>query len=261
MAKSWTRRGLLPADIIVSALLFASATLADSFPMAVSPVIQDGLVNKAPTTCPVAQDGYTYSTFPWTNDPKCVDAIIPASESNPKDVHQTFCAYTNVNYNNGRGVSFVVTPETAATVTFETFAMAVGGLEGQIGEEMGTWEVDDTKDRGKGLFAKKDIGAIFAGESVIVKTPVLFVARQLLETEFTEQSELVWSSAIVQLPAPTKKMVEKLARSWGGAEAFDITKTNAVEVKWPWVDDVPVLLSLTPEVAVSLKRHVIMSPH
>jgi hypothetical protein len=257
MVNPWTRRGLLPVDIILSALLFSSTATAESFPTAVSPVIQDGLVNKAPTTCPVAQDGYTYNTFPWTHDPVCVDTVIPAGEGNAQNLNQTFCAYTNVNYNNGRGVSFVVTPETAASVTFETFGMAVGGLEGQIGEEMGMWEVNDTKDRGKGLFAKKDIGAIFPGESVIVKTPVLFVARQLLETEFSERSELVWSGAMVQLPGPTKTMIQNLAKSWGGAEAFDITKTNSVEVKWPWVDDMPVLLALTPEVAVrlsSLKR-------
>ncbi|KAH5720389.1 hypothetical protein HBI20_103840 [Parastagonospora nodorum] len=247
MMNKWTRRGLLPFDIILSALLFSSSTTAESYPMAVSPVIEDGLVNRAPTTCPVAQDGYTYNTFPWTHEPVCVDAVISSSEG--PSLKQTFCAYTNVNYNNGRGVSFVVTPETAASITFDTYGMAIGGLEGQIGEEMGMWEVNETKNMGKGLFAKKDIGAIFAGESIIVKTPVLFVARQLLETDFSEQSEIVWSGAMVQLPGPTKQMIQNLAKSWGGPEAFDITKTNAIEVKWPWVNDMPVLLSLTPEIA------------
>jgi hypothetical protein len=160
-----------------------------------------------------------------------VDAVRVVGEGNATTEHQqTFCAYSNTDYNNGRGVSFVVTPEVAASVTFETFGMAIGGLEAQIGEEMGMWEVNETKDRGLGLFAKKDIGAIFAGESLITKTPVLFVQKDLLET---------------------KKMIEKLARSWGGAEAFDITMTNAQEVTWPWVDDVPKLLAITPEVAVS----------
>ncbi|KAL5115573.1 hypothetical protein ACEQ8H_006549 [Pleosporales sp. CAS-2024a] len=173
--------------------------------------------------------------------------MIAATQPGAKDVRQTFCAYTNVDYNNGRGISLVVTPETAASFTYETFGMAIGGLEGQVGEEMGMWAVNSTKNMGKGLFAKQDIGGIFAGESIIVKTPVFFVARQLLETEFTERSEFVWSGAMVQLPGPTKKMIEILARSWGGSEAFDLTKTNAVEVKWPWVDDVPVLLALTPE--------------
>jgi hypothetical protein len=252
MARSRTRRALLP---FVSALLLSSTATADLFPTAVSPVIQHGLVKKASITCPVAQDGYTYDTFPWTQEPICVDAVREVGEGNATTAqHQTFCAYTNTDYNNGRGVSFVVTPEVAASVTFETFGMAVGGLEGQIGEEMGIWEVDETKDRGLGLFAKKDIGAIFAGESLITKTPVLFVQKELLETEFTEQSELVWSTAMVQLPRETKEMISKLARSWGGAEAFDITMTNAQEVTWPWVDDVPKLLAITPEVAVSLTR-------
>lgn len=253
MTRSRTRRPLLPFDVVVSALLFSSITTAELFLTAVSPVIQDGLVNKASITCPVSQDGYTYDTFPWTQEPICVDAVREVGEGNVTSAHhQTFCAYTNIDYNNGRGVSFVVTPEVAASVTFETFGMAVGGLEGQIGEEMGMWEVNDTKDKGKGLFAKKDISAIFAGESLITKTPVLFVAKELLATEFTEQSELVWSIAIVRLPEQTKRMIEKLVKTWGGAEAFDITMTNAQEVNWPWVDEVPKLLAVTPEVAVSI---------
>jgi hypothetical protein len=43
---------------------------------------------------------------------------------------QTFCTYTNADYNNGRGVSLVVTPEVAASVTMETFGMSIGGMEG-----------------------------------------------------------------------------------------------------------------------------------
>lgn len=242
--------GLLPLEIVLSALLFSPTTNA-LFQSAISPVVQDGLIKAAPTTCPVSQDGYTYNTFPWTHIPTCVDAVLPAAEGEGGGVHQTFCTYTNVNYNNGRGVSFVVSPEVAASVTFETFGMAVGGLEGQIGEEMGMWEVKDTKDRGKGLFAKSDVAAIFAGESLIVKTPVLFVMKQLLDTPSTTRRELILGLAVEQLPEKTKKMVKSLAKSWGGSEAFDVTKSNGIEVQWPWVDDMPKFLAITPEVAVS----------
>jgi hypothetical protein len=250
MGKSRMGQGLAPVDLVLSALLFSLATSAELFPTAVSPVVQDGLVNLAASTCPVAQDGYTYNTFPWTHNPTCADVVVPTEEGDV-EVHQTFCAYTNVDYNNGRGISFVVSPEVAASVTFETFGMAVGGLEGQIGEEMGMWEVKDTEDRGKGLFAKKDIGAIFAGESLIVKSPVLFISKQLVDTPSTTPKELVLDLAIEQLPEKTKALVKGLAKSWGGPEALDIVKTNGLEVQWPWVDEVPQLVSITPEVAVS----------
>lgn len=251
MARLRSNSCLLPLEIVLSAFLFSPATFADLFQSAISPVIQDGLINAAQTTCPVAQDGYTYNTFPWTHNPTCVDVVLPAVEGEGIGVHQTFCAYTNVNYNNGRGVSFVVSPDVAASVTFETYGMAVGGLEGQIGEEMGMWEVKDTNDRGKGLFAKKDIAAIFAGESLIIKTPVLLVTRQLLDTPSTARRELVLRSAVEQLPRKTEEMLVNLAKSWGGSDAFDIVKSNGVEVQWPWVDSMPKFLAITPEVAVS----------
>jgi hypothetical protein len=246
-------QGRAPTEVVLSALFFFTLTTsAELFQTAISPVVQDGLVNSAASTCPVAQDGYTYNTFPWTHTPTCVDMVLPTEgEEDGVDRHQTFCAYTNVDYNNGRGVSFVVSPEVAASVTFETFGMAVGGLEGQIGEEMGMWEIKDTKDRGKGLFARKDIGAIFAGESLIVKSPVLFVSKQLVDTPSTTQKELLLDLAIEQLPEKTRALVKDLAKSWGESEALDIVKTNGLEVQWPWVDEVPQLLSVTPEVAVS----------
>jgi hypothetical protein len=251
MARSQSRRGLLPVDVVLSALLFSSTATAELFYTAISHSIHDGLINKAPTTCPVAQDGYTYNTFPWTHYPTCVNVVLPRKEEEGLGVHQTFCTYTNANYNNGRGISVVVSPDVAASITFESFGMAVGGLEGQIGEEMGMWEVKNTENRGKGLFAKKDIAAIFAGESLIIKTPVLFVAKQLLQTPSTTRRELVLNRAIEQLPERTKKTVKGLAKSWGGSEAFDLVKTNGVEIKWPWVNEVPQLLAVTPEVAVS----------
>jgi hypothetical protein len=101
------------------------------------------------------------------------------------------------------------------------------------------------------LFVKQDVAAVFAGESLIIKSPALFVSKQLLELPSTTQRELVLRLAIEQLPEKTRGAVKLLAKSWGGAEAFDIMKTNGVEVKWPWVDEVPQLLAITPEVAVS----------
>ncbi|KAF1921550.1 hypothetical protein BDU57DRAFT_545010 [Ampelomyces quisqualis] len=249
MARLRARRWPLPVVIVLSAILFSSTSTAELFRTAISPVVQDGLINKASTQCPVAQDGYTYNTFPWTHYPTCVKVILPAGDGEDLGVHQTFCAYSNTNYNGGRGVSFVVSPEVASSISFESFGMAVGGSEDQIGEEMGIWEVLETDDRGKGLFARKDLGKIFAGDDLIIKTPALLISRQLLETPSTTRRDFVLSTAFEQLPEDTRQVLKNLAKSWGGSEAVDIIKTNGIDVHWPWVDEVPQLLAVTPEIA------------
>jgi hypothetical protein len=250
---TWPRRRHLPSYFAIStALLCASTARAELFYTARSPVVQDGLINKPSTTCPVAQDGYTSDTFPWTHNPTCVDVILPTEkeEDTGSAFHQTFCAYTNTDYNNGRGISFVVSPEVAASVTMETFGMSIGGMEGQVGEEMGMWEVKQAGEKGKGLFAKKDIAGIFPGESLIVQTPVLFVARQILEIPDIARPQHVLKQAVEQLPKKTRETVMKLDVNVDGT-VEDIVATNGIGVKWPWVDELPELLAVIPEAAVS----------
>ncbi|EMD65215.1 hypothetical protein COCSADRAFT_160188 [Bipolaris sorokiniana ND90Pr] len=208
-----------------------------------SAAIHDGFVNKPLSTCPVKPGGVQMSyTFPWTHTPSCVNILQP--EGAPK----TFCAYTNVNYNNGRGISFVTSPEVAASVSMETFGMAIGGMEGQIGEEMGMWEVKEAGSKGKGLFAKKNIGAIFPGESLVMQTPVLIVDKSALETESREEVERVLLTAVAQLPSKSRKMAVELSGNEDGSFE-DIVKTNGIGFTWPWVDEMPKLLSVTPEIA------------
>lgn len=247
-----SRQRRLPVDLLLASLLACTAT-AELFQTASTPAVQDGIVRRAQTTCPVAQDGYTSNTFPWTHNPTCVNAVLPNEDGEGLGIHRTFCTFTNSNYNNGRGISFVVTPEVAATVNSETYGLGIGGIEGQLGEEMGMWEVKQTKEKGKGLFAKKDIAAIFAGESLIVNTPVLFITKQLLETPSTARRQLVLKKAVEQLPQKTREAVEKLARNKKGG-AQDIIETNGITVKWPWEDEVPQLLAVTPEVAVRVSE-------
>ncbi|KAJ4362403.1 hypothetical protein N0V83_010496 [Neocucurbitaria cava] len=175
-------------------------------------------------------------------------SLLPNVDGDGLGFHQTFCAYTNADYNNGRGISFVVTPEVAASISSETFGLGVGGLDGQVGSEMGMWEVKETKEMGQGLFAREDVAAIFAGESLIIKTPVLFVAKQLLDTPSTSRRQLVLQKAVEQLPEKTRTAVEKLAESRDGG-VKDMILTNGITVKWPWADEVPELLAVTPEVA------------
>ncbi|EFQ89467.1 hypothetical protein CFE70_003182 [Pyrenophora teres f. teres 0-1] len=245
---SWSQRRQRPLHFAISAFALASTVKAELFYTARSLAVQDGFINKAPTICPVAQDGYTIDTFPWTHYPTCVDVALSGEEETGLDVRQTFCAYTNADYNNGRGISFVVSPEVAATVTMETFVMSIGGMEGQVSEEMGMWEVKEAGVKGKGLFVRKDVGAIFAGESVIMQTPVLFVTKELLGTSSISEKRHVLEKAVEQLPTKTRETVKKLDVNVDGSFE-DMVTTNGISVKWPWVDEVPELQAIIPEAA------------
>ncbi|KAF1837754.1 SET domain-containing protein [Decorospora gaudefroyi] len=244
----WPRRRHL-TTIILPTLLFSIQTSAEDilFSTASSQRVQDPFLNPPPSTCPVVQDGSTYDTFPWTYNPPCVNAVIP--NKNGLGIHQTFCAYTNTYYNNGRGISFVVSPEVAASITSETFSLGVGGLEGMVGEEMGMWEIDKAgSGKGKGLFATNDVAGIFAGEKVIVQTPALFVDKALMGTPSTARRQFVLAKAVEQLPETTRKMVRILHANRDGS-VEDVVTTNGVSVEWPWVDENPKLFALIPEVA------------
>lgn len=144
----------------------------------------------------------------------------------------------------------MVTPEIALSVTAEAFGMAIGGLEDQVGEEMGMWEVRQTEEKGNGLFARKDVGAVFAGETVILKTPTFFVSKKLFGANSSPQAQTILNIALEQLPEKTRNAMAELAANDDGGAA-DIVLTNGITVKWPWAADVPELLAITPEVAVS----------
>ncbi|KAI8932101.1 hypothetical protein NX059_010986 [Plenodomus lindquistii] len=181
--------------------------------------------------------------------PTCVNVTFSDDDdSDDSSFYKTFCAYTNSGYNGGRGISFVVPPEVAATFTNEAFGVAIGGLEDQMGEEMGMWEIKETAEKGRGLFAKKNVAAVFAGETLIKQTPVLLVSKELLASDMETEKETVVTKAIEQLPSATRKVVETLDASTG-TFWHHVVKNNGLTVKWPWVDEVPRLVAVVPEVA------------
>ncbi|KAH9871412.1 hypothetical protein IAQ61_005591, partial [Plenodomus lingam] len=228
--------------------ILVSQTAAELFYTATSPAIQDGLLNRPPSICSIAQDGYTTNTFPWTHHPTCVDLTLHDLHDPDVEFRRTFCAYTNRDYNDNRGISLVVPPEVAATFTNEAYSLALGGLDGQIGEELGMWEVRETEDRGKGLFAKKDVAAVFAGESLIVQTPVLLVSKELLTTDMASELERVLKAAVEQLPSATQEQIRALDSS-NAAVPINVVRETGIRINWPWADEVPKLLAVIPEAA------------
>ncbi|KAF1958018.1 SET domain-containing protein [Byssothecium circinans] len=194
------------------------------FQTGLSPSIQDPLTNPPPTTCPVAQDGTTSNTFPWSTNPTCVQAVLPTSEdSGHLGVRRQFCVYTNIFFNSGRGISLVTTPEVAAELTREVFQDYETPIPG-----LTPWTQKAVEGKGEGLFAEREIEA---GETLILKSPVLFVMREALSTPSRSRRHLLLETAVRQLPERTREMVRGLSRRGGGYEIEDVVNVNAVRVK------------------------------
>jgi hypothetical protein len=228
------------------ALLLRSPILlviAELFQTASSPAIQELLTHPPSRICPVAQDGFTFDTFPWTHNPTCVQAVLPNGVGSGQ--HQNFCVYTNAVFASGRGISIVTTPEIAASLTAESFAPYEEELDGPV-----LYEERETDGRGIGLFAKNEIEA---GTTLISKHPVLFVAREALSTPSKTRRQLLLMKAVEQLPEKTRKMFLDLAKSRGGPEINDIIQTNSMGMKF---EDGTGHLGVVPEAAVSSQYHV-----
>ncbi|KAF2251968.1 SET domain-containing protein [Trematosphaeria pertusa] len=228
---------LLPPSLLVPLLLATRATAL--FETGSSPAIQDPLVNPPPTTCPVLQDGITSNTFPWTHNPTCVTAVLPSTgDHGHLGVHQDFCVYTNTNFNSGRGISLVTTPEVAAELMSETYSPFFEEVASES-----SWEMKETASKGMGLFAKRNIKA---GETLILKSPALFIARDALDTPSRSRRRLLIETAVKQLPEKTRELVMVLSRRGGQSEYEDIIHTNSHRAK---VWDGSSHLVLVPEAA------------
>ncbi|KAF9736616.1 hypothetical protein PMIN06_003396 [Paraphaeosphaeria minitans] len=205
-------------------LFFASAASSptEPDPIGQSPQIQDGLRLRAPTTCPVVQDGRTSTTFPWTHAPTCVPLVLAAEEHTGR--RDTYCVYTNAAFNDGRGVSIVTGPESAAELASEVWETGLG--RGRA--EGGMWQAREVGGKGLGLFAERPIDS---GETIIFESPVLVVSRKVLGSVSHSRRKMLLEKAVGQLPQRTRDMVMALSRRGGESEVEDIVNVNAVGAK------------------------------
>lgn len=230
---------------LLVALAAASPTEPD--PIGQSPQIQDGIQVRAPTTCPVLQDGATSTTFPWTHVPTCLPLILPVSEHGGR--HNTYCVYTNAAFNDGRGISIVTSPESAAELASEVWETGLG--RGRA--EEGQWEAREMEEKGVGLIAKRPVDS---GETVILESPVVVVGREVLGSVSHSRRRVLLEKAVEQLPEPTRDMVMALSRRGGESEIEDIVNVNAVGAKvWDGMSH----LIMVPEAAVCLP-FLLLSP-
>lgn len=245
---------VLPSTFpILPSLILLAARASALFQTGTSPAIQDPFLNPPPTTCPVLQDGATTNTFPWTHNPTCVDAVLPSRDAAQQHTgtHRQFCVYTNAAFNSGRGLSLVTTPETAAELTFEVFAPYFNDTV----NVHAPWEVRDAEGKGKGLFATREVAA---GDTLILKSPVLFVSKEVLGTPSRARRNALLRTAVEQLPEERRKLVMGLSVGGrGGTEDVgdvvedlirDIVEGNGIGMR---VGDGSAHLMVVPEAAVS----------
>jgi hypothetical protein len=220
--------------------VLATASPLEPDPIGQSPQIQDGLINRAPSICPVVQDGLTSTTFPWTHAPTCLSLILPAPEHGGRQ--GTYCVYTSAAFSDGRGISIITSPESAADLANEVWETGLGRERAQDGQ----WEAKEVEGRGIGLFA---IRPIDSGDTVILESPVLVVSREVLGSVSHSRRRVLLEKAVEQLPESTREMVLALSRRGGEGKVEDIVNVNAVRAK---VWDGTSHLLVVPEAAVCL---------
>jgi hypothetical protein len=237
---------------ILPTLLLATRATA-LFQAGSSPAIHDLLTNPPPTTCPVLQDGATSNTFPWTHNPTCADAVLPSPFGDGHlGVHRDLCVYTNAAFHGGRGLSIITTPETAAELSYEVFEADFDDTPNLHPP----WVQKEATGKGQGLFATHPIAA---GDTFMLKPPVLFVSKDALVTPSRSRKNLLFRTAVEQLPEKSRDMVMGLSTGWrGGKEDVgdvqeeligELVSVNAVRTR---VWDGTGHLVLVPEAAVSL---------
>lgn len=206
--------------------------------------VQDLLQISPNQVCPVASDGLTSTSFPWTHNPTCIQATVPGGDG-PKQ--ETFCVYTNSLFANGRGISLITTPDVATSYVLESFSH-----EDQEDREPLPYKARETDDRGIGLFAKEKIKA---GETIMLKHPVLVIAKDALDSPSRKERHRLLKVAVGQLPEKTRDALLALAKSRGGHELDDIVQTNSVGMR---IGDGVRHLGVVPEASVSVMAyHVI----
>jgi hypothetical protein len=204
--------------------------------------VQDLLKLPREQTCPVFTNELTSTSFPWTYNPPCIVAVLPDGDESSKE---TFCVYTNGRFANNRGISIITTPDVATPYLLESFSHED---QEDRGEEL--YEARESAGRGVGLFTKEKVKA---GQTVILKHPVVIISRGLLHGRAREERHRLLELAVKQLPEKTTKEFLGLAKSRGGFELDDIVQTNAMGMRLGEADQVG-HLGVVPEASVSASR-------
>jgi hypothetical protein len=186
----------------------------------------------------------------WTHAPEC----IPKTAS--KNQH---CVYTAANYNNDKGISFLIRPEAVgpmmdvirdpepARAARKYLARLGTKMEEEDGGATLPYEIRDIPGRGKSVVATRLIRRY---DVFMVGFPAVMIDQELRNTtELMALEDLQRLHGVAFGRLPDQERVMSLAASTGGNVFQDIMRTNAFGVEVAKRE----YSGLYPEIAVSLR--------
>ncbi|KAF2840497.1 SET domain-containing protein, partial [Patellaria atrata CBS 101060] len=216
----------------ISALLhYPEYITATSLPSSQCPWNPLGpLRSRTSTSCPLPVNSNSIAVTrdwdPWTYKPFCVYSTTHTNVE--------FCTYTHIPFRRMHGVSLIVEPHIAATLTSSLPDPDVSWdpqrdpFEAGALHEPPAYVVQDIPGKGKGVVAQRKIRR---GEMFMVDFPVLVAGVKFPEVLSVRQGSELIKWAVMQLPRP--ELVLELGRSVGGGVVEDVLKTNvfALEIE------------------------------
>jgi hypothetical protein len=189
--------------------------------------------------CPVPIDDVSTSHsgdfFPWSYAPYCLNGTeIPSFSSR-------FCVFTSTQFRGNCGISFITTPELAASVVSALDDSCVpprirdhpsGPLYTGDGRSK-AYDIRDLRGRGKGAVARRQI---LRGEVIMALFPAIIIRADFPQALNMQQRRRILKRSLNQLPTDQQAVVLSLAHSTGGELIEDILHTNAYVIE---LNDVP----------------------
>ncbi|KAF2200361.1 SET domain-containing protein [Delitschia confertaspora ATCC 74209] len=160
--------------------------------------------------------------MPWTRNPFCIPV---KSDSDQEE----FCTYTNNGFAQGRGITFITTPNVAVSVSVSQHLKGDQTPQNEENERIPhpLYEPRETSGRGIGLYATT---SIHAGQIIMLSSPVLVINRNALDQLSRSLRHKLQRKALAEISAETRKIFFSLARSKGGEEIDDIIQTNSIRL-------------------------------
>ena len=135
----------------------------------------------------------TSATWPWSYPAVCT-GYVPEADS-------PLCIFTNTAFDDGRGISFIITPrlaaELASTLTFEDDSLKCSTLF-QVAEDAGS--------KGRSAIIERNITG---GEQIAYNMPILVRDWAINKLSYLERENLL-CRAILQLPTMTQRLLDGL---------------------------------------------------
>ncbi|KAF2401519.1 SET domain-containing protein [Trichodelitschia bisporula] len=156
---------------------------------------------------------------PWTSVPQCV----------PSTTGARYCAFTNKDFAEGRGIAIVTTPAVAEELAKKpAFAdpVSIAGMNDLVNPPWGppAYEMRPLAGRGFGMIANR---TIVRGERLMQETPSFIVDRDMFDSVADENRLPLQWNAVYQLPEVTREEFLALHKHAGGDEIDDVMRTNA----------------------------------